>query len=94
MNALMAQRYEVRIGMVELFWGLIWRTSLSGLVFGAVLGGSLRNGIAYPIRHGSPWPPWCAPRDLRWRYRGLGPGCALQSAPLYYNPSLLLPCTR
>jgi hypothetical protein len=35
---LMAQRYEVRIGMVELFWGLLWRTGFSGLVFGAVLG--------------------------------------------------------
>lgn len=48
MNALMAQRYEVRIGMVELFRGLLWRTSLSGLVFGAVLGAVFGTALPTP----------------------------------------------
>ena len=45
---LKAQRHEVRIGMVELFWGLLWRTSLSGLVFGAVLGAVFGTALPTP----------------------------------------------
>jgi hypothetical protein len=50
MNVLIAQRYEVRIGMIELFWGHLWRTILSGHVFGAVLGAAF--GAALPTPSG------------------------------------------
>lgn len=48
MNVSMAQRHEVRIGMVELFWSLLWRTGLSGLVFGAVLGAVFGTALPSP----------------------------------------------
>jgi ribose/xylose/arabinose/galactoside ABC-type transport system permease subunit len=82
MNVLMAQRYEVRIGMVELFWGLLWRMGLSDLVLGAVLGAVFGTALPSPSGTGH--------LGLRGALFGTLAGAIEGSSPTFGTDALLI----